>query len=98
MQCHNEIFWKGEKLYIIKEKYRFSDRTALTIFDSTGCPFAIATINIPETFLEEDEVIIKNYAENNEILDVLEKYNIVKRTGRSFSCRGSFIYICKLLI
>jgi len=43
-----------------------------------GAPYATATINDPDADLLENEVIIKNYSENEGVLEALEEAGIVQ--------------------
>jgi hypothetical protein len=53
-------------------------RKALEIIDSEdGFPVMVATVNIPEVPLTENEVIIKNYSENEGVLEFLQENGIV---------------------
>jgi hypothetical protein len=67
-------------------------RKALELIDSEdGCPIMVATVNVPEVQLEPNEIIIKNYSENEGVLEFLQENGIVgpvKRTiGMGFvSC------------
>ncbi|MDQ0896237.1 MULTISPECIES: hypothetical protein [unclassified Paenibacillus] len=58
---------------------------AIQLYDAQdGTPFATASICVPGLELpSESHVVIKNYAENEGILDALEEAGIVKRTGVS---------------
>lgn len=47
-----------------------------------GCPYATATVNLPDVFLKDNEVLIKDYSENEGILDFLVENNIVTPTGK----------------
>lgn len=74
-------------------------RTAILLVD----PFdpldtvAVATTNIPDVPLLEDEVIIKDYSENEGMFDVLTKAGIVSDTGRRVQTGFVTCPICKLL-
>ena len=47
-------------------------RTAMTLIDTEdGAPVMVATVNVPETDLNEGEIIIKNYGENEGVLEFL---------------------------
>ena len=61
-------------------------------------PYAMATVNVPHAHLEEGEVLIKNYSENEGILEMLEKEGVVERTGRTVPSGFVDIPVCKLLI
>jgi len=65
------------------EKHKYSNgRLALRLTDiEDGSPIATATINIPEYPLGEGFVIVKDYSENEGMLDALTKAGIVQHTG-----------------
>ena len=44
--------------------------------------YAIATVNMPEVDLKPNEVLIKNYSENEGVLQFLVDNNIVVPTGK----------------
>jgi hypothetical protein len=74
-------------------------RTAITLYDiDDDMPIATCTINVPEVDLEQNEVIIKNYSENEGILDTLINEGIVEKTGKIVSLGYVNCEICKLLI
>jgi hypothetical protein len=80
-------------------KYRQGDRTALELVDhKTGEPVAMATVNIPEEPIEKDEVIIKNWSENEGILQALIKGGIISKPIRETKTGYATAYVCKLLI
>lgn len=59
-------------------------RVALQLADAeTGEPIAKATINIPEIEIAEDEAFIKNWSENEGMLEALVGAGIVERTVMS---------------
>lgn len=51
-------------------------RTSITLTDEEG-PVAVATINVPEIEIPNGDVIIKNYSENEGILEALIAEKIV---------------------
>lgn len=56
-------------------------RTAIQLDDvNEGCPYATATVNIDHVLLADNEVLIKDYSENEGMLDFLVKNNIVTPT------------------
>jgi len=79
--------WVGLKLLDVKYKrwdcyLQFGEynngRTAIELIDKkNGEPVLVATVNIPQEKLDKDEIIIKNWSENEGILDVLQKAGIV---------------------
>lgn len=53
-------------------QYQVGDRLALRLVDATtGAPVAIATLNNPAIDLAPDELLIKDYSENEGMLDTL---------------------------
>lgn len=85
---------------MVKRQYSQSDRLALTLIDTMdGSPVGVATINVPETNLKPNEVVIKDYSENEGLLDVLVSAGIVIPTGRVITLpRGTKAPICNVLI
>jgi len=68
---------------IFKTKYA-NGRTAIKLYDSEhGDPIATATVNLPDETLPDNHVFIKNWSENEGILDCLVKANYIKPTGRT---------------
>jgi hypothetical protein len=59
--------------------YQNNNRTAIILTDhNTHEPIAVATVNIPEAPLEDDQVIIKDYSENEGMKDALILAGIIK--------------------
>jgi len=58
-----------------------NDRIAIQLDDAEdGMPYATATVNMPNVLLEYDEVLVKDYSENEGMLEFLIKNNIVTPT------------------
>lgn len=79
-------------------KYQNNDRTAMTLIDKHGDPCFVATVNLPDQKLADDEVFIKNYSENAGVLDALEAAGVVKATGKTVSTGHVEIPVAKLLV
>lgn len=76
-----------------------NDRTAIELVDSSnGEPIAMATVNIPEEDIEDDEVIIKNYSENDGMLDALMDAGVVGEPLRMVKSGFVEVPVVKLLI
>jgi hypothetical protein len=59
-------------------KYSSNGRIALQLIDAEdGSPIMTATVNIPDVPLQSDEMIIKNYSENEGVLEFLQENKIV---------------------
>lgn len=66
---------------VVFERY-FTGNTAMRL-DCNGERIAMCTLNLPEIDqLEEGEVFIKNYSENEGMLDALINAGVVEDTGR----------------
>lgn len=71
--------------------------TRLQLVSDIGMPVATATVIAP-VHLEDNQVIIKNYSENEGILEALEEANIVKSTGQTVPIGRTVGHICNLLL
>lgn len=76
-----------------------NDRTALMLVDEyDGSPVAVATINIPNEDLGKDEVVIKDYTENEGMLDTLIDAGIISNPVAYIKTGYVNSPICKLLV
>lgn len=67
-ECNVDLVWKQYS----------NGRKKLQLNDSEdGCPVMVATVNVPEVKLSEKETIIKNYSENEGVLEFLQENGIV---------------------
>lgn len=59
---------------------------AIELIDShDGQRVAVATVNIPEHGLEDDEILVKTWSENEGMMEFLEANGIAKSTGETVS-------------
>jgi hypothetical protein len=63
-----------------------------------GEPFAVCTVNLPDDKLDSDEVAIKNWSENEQILDWLVDQGVVEVPHRTVRSGHIDVPICHLLI
>ena len=63
----------------------------------TGEPYLTATTNIDGLNLAQDEILIKDYSENEGVLDFLIQNKIVEPTGKYVESGWVKIPICKLI-
>ena len=75
-----------------------SGRKAIKLIDvEDGLPYAVPTTDIPDLVLKnENEVLIKDYSENEGMKMFLEKHNIVTFTGKTVVSGWVELYICTL--
>ncbi|MDD5065006.1 MAG: hypothetical protein PHQ35_09665 [Phycisphaerae bacterium] len=72
-------------------------RTAIVLTDSEdGSPIATATVNIPEEKIEPDEIIVKDYSENEGMLKALTDVGIVIKVVRMVSTGYVECPVCKV--
>ncbi len=74
-------------------------QTAIKLWDLTdGFPFATATVCVEDDLLKEDEVAIKDYSENEGLLDALIEAEVVEPPHAFIQSGFVKIPICKLKI
>jgi len=81
-------------------KYGFygNGRTAIELIDSTdGDVIAVASVNLVDEELKDDEIAIKDYAENTGMLKALIDAEVVSEPIRLITKGYVEIPICKLL-
>jgi len=72
--------------------------TAILLEDAaTGEPIATASVNIPEANVADGYVIVKDYSENEGMLDALVEANIVTFTGSYISSGFIEAPLCELV-
>lgn len=75
-----------------------NDRKAIELINAkNGEPVLVATINVPEISIDEDEVIIKNYSENEGVLEALIIAKVISCPVRIIHTGLITAPICKLL-
>jgi hypothetical protein len=83
---------------IIKKQYQ-NKRTALIAVNiTTGEELCTCSVNIPEYPLDEEDIIIKDYSENEGVLDDLITKGIVSEPIDWITSGHVLVPICKLLI
>jgi len=63
-----------------------------------GSPVAVATVNLPSQNLEHNEVFIKDYSENEGMLDALVQAGIVEDTGRRVTTGYVTVPVCRVIV
>jgi hypothetical protein len=88
----------GYDAYMMKRKYS-NGRLALEFLDpEDGCPIVMATVNLPDADIADDEVAIKDYSENAGILQELMDQGVVSAPLRYKNSGFVRIPICKVLV
>ncbi len=97
MKTTTTVQFKKWNCILVLGQYN-NGRTAIQLKSSIdGSPVAVATINVPDVYLEKDEVIIKDYSENEGMLDTLVSHGIVEPTGRRVKSGFIECEVCKLV-
>lgn len=69
---------------VLFHKYEEGGGHRIDLIDlEDGIPVATATVNVPGINLLDDEVVIKDYSENEGVYDALVKQGIIKKTNKS---------------
>jgi hypothetical protein len=89
------ISFKDDIVSLSIEQYVLDNSPAIHLIDEDGCPYMMASVHVPG--LKQDEVAIKDYAENEGILDALIQAGIVSKPHRQVSSGYVTIPVCKLL-
>ena len=87
--------------YLLWNRYATTNqiKLQLTSFDDkvgTYVPYYTATINAEHVDLEEDDIVIKDYSENEGLLQGLVKAGIVNKPHGKVPLRHTFAHICQL--
>lgn len=93
-----EIKFKEWNCYLEFDKYVSNDRIAIQLREvSTGEYIACATVNLSNESFNEDEVAIKDYSENEGMLETLIDNKVVSEPVRWSHTNYVDIPICHLL-
>ena len=94
-----KVKFNGYDCIVDKHKYSNNNRLALELTDANdGESVTVATVNMPDLNLEEGFVVIKNYSENEGLLDVLIEGGIVSTPLFYVPTGFVEVPVCKCLI
>lgn len=80
-------------------RYADNNRVAIQLVDAEdGGPVAMATLNLPDVPMAEDEVAIKDYSENTGMAQALINAGIVASPRRVESSGFVSVPVCALLV
>ena len=93
------IKYKHWDCYVEFNKYAQNGNNAICLYEvGTDEPIAVATVNLPGVRLNPDEVIIKNYTENEGMLKTLVNAKIISEPISVVQHGFVNSPICKLLV
>ena len=87
----NESF----SVFLRRSMYKQGNQIALQLIEEDGMPFATCTINLPGQ-LEDDEVAIKSYSENEGMLEFLLQNELVEEPHRYIFSGYTKVPVCRL--
>lgn len=79
------------------DRYQKGNAIAIRLESDDYMPIATATVNIPEFPLQEGQCLIKDYAENEGILQALVEAGVVQPVG-TVPAEHARATLCKLLV
>ena len=74
----NELIYKGERVQCILEHYDYDSSYAISLYTMNGEPYVVATL-CGEFMTQGNEVIIKNYSENEGMDKFLIENNVIQK-------------------
>lgn len=91
--------YKAYQVYLKYDRYRSNGRTCIELLEAkTHEPVLVATVNIDNYHpLQPGEVIIKDYSENEGVLDFLIANGIVSRPKTWIATGWVTVPVCDLL-
>lgn len=93
------VEFNGYNCLLEMHHYIVNDRRCIQLIDAkTNEYYITATVNLPDEHLEPDEVFIKNFSENEGIMNVLSEAGIISKPIGSSSVYGIMVYKCKMLV
>lgn len=93
------VTFRGWACRVERAHYGGTGRIALPLYAlEDGSPVAVATLHMPELALAADEVIIKDYSENEGLLDTLVAAGLVSAPLRVVPSGYITLYICRCLL
>jgi len=82
-----------------RARYGGTDRIALPLYAvEDGSLVAVATVNLPELARAADEVVIKEYRENEGLLGLLVAAGVVRPPLRDMQSGYVTRYVCRCLL
>lgn len=93
------VEFRGWTCRVERASYGGTDRIALPLYAvDDGSPVAVATVNLPELALAADEVIVKDYSENEGLLELLVAAEVVSPPLRELQSGYVTLHVCRCLI
>jgi hypothetical protein len=82
---------------LVRKRQYDNGRLALQLIDAEdGSPIATATVNLPDVPLGKNQVLIKNWSENEGVLEALVAAGVVTPTGQTVRSGFVEVPVCEL--
>ena len=82
----------------VQQRRYNNGRTCLQVISASGKFLCTATVNLPEALVPEGHVLIKNYSENEGVLDALIKAKVIGEPIAEIPTGFVFVQLCPLLL
>ena len=84
---------------LTKDKLRISKynngRIAISAIDSDGIPLCKCTVNLPDIQIPDDFVLIKNYSENEGVLEDLIEMDVISEAITTIPSGFIEVHLCE---
>lgn len=90
-------FIPKQQVNLVKKEYG-NGRTALQLTALNGEPLCVATVNLEQADVPEGHVLIKDYSENQGVLDALIKAGVVGKPISEVPTGFVMVQLCRLLV
>ena len=96
---HTSITFRNIPLIVTERgKYAANDSPCLQAYSLDGEPWFTATVCVPEYDLPDGHVVIKDWSENDGVLDALVNGGVVSKPVGIVSCGWAYGHVCQLLM
>jgi hypothetical protein len=96
MYTQKSFNFNGTEVYVKLSTYP-DGNARLDLQDAKdGFPYATCSLSMPNVLLCDDEILVKNYSENQGMTDFLVKNNIVTLTHTGMDINGSWAPVARI--
>lgn len=94
-----KVQFRSWPCWVERRTYGHTNRIALMLVDAEdGEPVAVATVHMPDLALAADEVVIKDYSENEGMLECLVAADVISPPLRDVESGYVTLHICRCLL
>lgn len=92
-----EVDFQEWRCHVIMQQYAEGAGLCLRLMDAEdGSPIARATVNLTHHALNQNEVLIKNYSENEGVLESLVAAGLIRDTGKTVNSEYATLHVAAL--